>query len=119
MLSPADIRPAVREVLLATGNSLASYDILERLPEPLRDRILAERGMPGAGAGSRYTAASLIRHAVEGLLPSLDAPYRVYRDVSDLTFSVAGHIIRPGHHSIAFYRLSRAREDAVEQGHDD
>ena len=106
MLSPSDIRPAVEEVLRSTGNSLASYQILDRLPEALRDQIIAERGMPGAGQGNRYTAASLVTDAVELLLPSKEAPYRVYLEMGDTTFTIAGQIIKPGNAMIAYYKLS-------------
>ena len=105
MLSPSDIRPAVEEVLRSTGNSLASYQILDHLPEALRDQIIAERGMPGAGQGNRYTAASLVTDAVELLLPSKEAPYRVYLEMGDMTFTVAGQTIKPGNPYITFYRL--------------
>ena len=105
MLSPSDIRPAVEEVLRSTGNSLASYQILDRLPESLRDQIIAERGMPGAGQGNRYSAASLVTDAVELLLPSMDAPYRVYLEMGDMTFTVAGQTIKLGNNAIAFYKL--------------
>lgn len=111
MLSPSDIRPAVREVLLSAENSLASYQILDRLPLALRNQIITERGMPGAGAGKHYTAASLVTDAIEGVLPSLDPPYRVYLDSRDMAFVVAGHTIRPGNAAIAFYQLTADTEN--------
>jgi hypothetical protein len=105
MLSPADIRPAVEAVLLTASSGLTTYEILDQLPAALRQQIIAERGMPGLGSGNSYSAASLVTDAVEGVLPSLDPPYRVYVH-GQAVFTVAGEEIRPGNSAIALYRLN-------------
>jgi hypothetical protein len=105
MLSPSDIRPTVREVLLSTNNSLSAYQILDRLPPAIRDQIIAERGLPGAGSGSPFTSASMVTSAVQGLLPALEPPYRVYMEVTGMTFTIAGQTIVPGNPTLAFYYL--------------
>ncbi len=108
MLSTSDILPSVKNVLLSAEDSLCAYEILERLPTPLRDQLIQERGLPGLGSGKRYTAATLVAQAVEKLLPSKEAPYRVYRDVTNKTFTVAGHSISPGNPMIATYQLTES-----------
>ncbi len=105
-LSPSDIRPAVRIVLEAADAPLTSYEILERLPVVLRDRLIAERGLPGAGSGSNFSAASLVTQALDALLPSKDAPYREYKNLVGQTFVIAGQKIKPSGTAIAVYRLS-------------
>ena len=105
MLSPSDIRPAVEAVLIAADRSLTTYEILNRLPDNLLQQIISERGMPGLGSGNSYSAASLVTDSVEGLLPSLEAPYRVYKQ-GQAVFTVAGQEIRPGNSAIALYRLN-------------
>lgn len=112
MLSPTDIRSAVHEVLLNADRGLCAYEILESLPTDLRSRVITERGLPGAGNGKRYTAASLVTDSVEGLLPSLDPPYRVYVNASSLTYEVARSKVRPGNVMIAYYRMTNADVDA-------
>jgi hypothetical protein len=106
MLSPSNIRDAVRDVLLSSAGRVSAYEILDRLPTSLRDQILSERGMPGAGSGNSYSAASLVTDAAEMILPSLDPPYRVYHDVRGMTFTVAGQSILPGNEVIAYYQLA-------------
>lgn len=105
MLSPSDIRPAVEAVLIAADRSLTTYEILNSLPDNLLQQIISERGMPGLGSGNSYSAASLISDSVEGLLPSLEPPYRVYEH-RQAVFTVAGQEIHPGNSAIAFYRLN-------------
>lgn len=104
MLSPSDIRPAVEAILRTTDSGLTTYEILDQLPAGLRHQIIAERGMPGLGSGNSYSAASLVADAIEGLLPSLEPPYRVYVH-GQAVFTVAGQEIRPGNSAIALYRL--------------
>jgi hypothetical protein len=106
MLSPADIRSAVRTVLEKAETALTSYEILGRLPAPLRDQLIAERGLPGAGSSKNYSAASLVTQAVEKLLPTKEPPYRVYANFSGKTFTVAGQTVTPSGSAIATYRLS-------------
>ncbi len=112
MLSPTDIRSAVREVLLSADRGLCAYEILESLPTHLRGRIITERGLPGAGNGKRYTAASLVTDSVEALLTNLEPPHRVYVNASSLTYEVARSIVRPGNVMIAYYRLTNVDVDS-------
>lgn len=57
-LMPSEIADDVRQVLLSAPDAsrygrcfLTAYQILERLPNATRDRIIAERGHGGQGAG--------------------------------------------------------------------
>ena len=100
MLSPSDIRPAVEAILRTTDSGLTTYEILDQLPAGLRHQIITERGMPGLGSGNSYSAASLVADAIEGLLPSLEPPYRVYVH-GQAVFTVAVQEIRPGNSAIA------------------
>ena len=104
MLSPTDIRPAVEAVLRSATSGLTTYEVLNQLPDPLRQQIIAERGMPGLGSGNPYSAANLVTDAIEGILPSLETPYRVYV-YGQAVFTVAGQEIQPGNNAIALYRL--------------
>ena len=96
-LMPADFETEVLTVLQRAarepGNpraGLTSYQILDRLPSPIRDRAIAERGAPGTGAGSGYSSASLIQSAAKRLVDGGQARFIGWLDTRGLTFRVAG-----------------------------
>ena len=71
-LMPTDIKPDVLAVLrnAATGRSetpwfVTSYQILARLPEPIRTAASAERGNAGHGGGQFYGPATVVSKAAE------------------------------------------------------
>jgi len=97
-------------VLEEAVNCLSAYQILDRLPAEIRSQVIAERGMPGSGAGKAFTAASLVSMAAAQVVPSLEPPHRIYVDCRGLTFSVAGSPVVAGHEAIAFYRLRTQEE---------
>ena len=109
MLMPSDIVDAVEAILreAAKGkgdrpNFLTSYQILDRLPQPTRDRLIQERGIGGEGAGAPFTAPSLISQAAAMLG---DRVVIDYIDNRGLLFEVAGQQCRGGVWVCAIYRL--------------
>lgn len=114
MLSPSDIRSAVADVLTGADIHLCSYQILDRLPNGLRDLIIQERGFPGSGSGNSYSAASLVTDAVEKILPSLEPPHRIYIETEGATYTVAGQALTPGNLAIAFYLLKSNKKQENE-----
>ena len=108
MLMPRDIADEVRAVLrsahVGKGTErrfLTAYQILERLPAPLRDEVIADRGLPGKGGGSNYSAASLIADAAE----SLHGVETAFLDCGGITFSVGKHEVVPGYPLCGLYRI--------------
>ena len=109
MLMTTDILPHVRQVLeLASRGKgtdptfFTSYQILDRLPATVRDRIIQERGLGGRGSGTSYSASSLVGDAaerVEGVIVS-------YLDTSGLTAAVSGQTVAPGNAVCGLYRVS-------------
>lgn len=93
---PTDIKPDVLQVLrdAATGKGtvprfLTSYQILARLPETVRARLLAERGNAGDGGGQHYGPATVVAKAGEVL--EREGVVRIeYWDTGGVTFTIAG-----------------------------
>jgi hypothetical protein len=105
MLTPTNIRPHVEAVLRQAELPLSAYQILERLPTAVRDRLINERGMPGAGSGTPYAAATVVSQAVQLLegTPGYQPPFFV--DGCGVCFEVAGVQVRPGNAACAMYRI--------------
>ena len=112
MLEAGDIAGDVRQVLAAANAGkgeappfLTAYQILERLPATTRDRALAERGMPGAGAGVHYSAASLVKDAI---LHHLRTEVEIAcLDNTGAAFEIEGRLVRGGYPVCGLYRLAR------------
>jgi hypothetical protein len=72
-LMPADIMGYIETVLtdvqVMSNNRgrayLTAYQILEQLPQQIKEQLIDERGAPGVGAGSYYSAASVVSDAAE------------------------------------------------------
>src|SRR5262245_26392632 len=95
-LMPTDIKPEVLAVLrnAARGRSetpwfLTSYQILARLPEPIRARLLFERGNAGHGGGQYYGPATVVSKAADLLVKEGLARIE-YWDTGGSTFKIDG-----------------------------
>lgn len=73
-LMPSEIVDEVRDVLQNANRGkgtqptfLTAYQILERLPKPIKDRLNQERTGAGKGTGVYYGAASVVSDAAEVL----------------------------------------------------
>ncbi len=107
-LMPSDITAAVADILRsasrADGNHpyfLTAYQILNRLPQDIRTRLIRERTMGGRGAGVSYGAPSVVSDAAE-MLPNIKIDYIDNRGIQ---VEVAGHTITPGFEVCGIYRL--------------
>ena len=107
-LMPSDITDAVANVLHHASrgdgdrpNFLTAYQILDRLPPDIRDRLIEERTLGGQGAGVSYSAASIVSDAA-GMLPSIVVEYI---DTRGMEMQVAGQGITTGFPVSAIYRL--------------
>lgn len=109
MIKPSDIVEDVYAVLLNQTNkgkgvsqkSITAYvglDRLERVNPGLRDKLIAERGMPGKNSGSVYSAAQVFSDACEML--ARESPPRVAIEFADCEgeyYVVAGKVIEAGY----------------------
>jgi hypothetical protein len=109
-LMPNEITDEVRQVLLSAPDAgqygrsfLTAYQILERLPNATRDRLIAERGHGGQGAGVRYAAPSVVSVAA-AMLPDIEI---MSVDSRGLTIEVDARPITAGSGQTALYRLRR------------
>src|SRR3954454_14766131 len=73
-LMPSDIVDEVRRVLLEARrgkgnrpNFLTAFQILDRLPTEIRDRLIAERTGGGGGAGTTFAAPSVVSRAARSI----------------------------------------------------
>jgi hypothetical protein len=107
---PSNIRTEVEAVLRSVqvnagdrGRSyLTAYQILEQLPQPIRDRILAERGTPGLGSGNYYAAANVVSDAAE----MISGIQIVFLETSSIKIILNnGTDITPGNKNVGLYRL--------------
>ena len=116
MLTATDIRYEVEKVLRRTSNYLTAYQILERLPSPLRDRLIAERGKPGQGNGQRYTAVTVVTQAAGQICTAEDAEKSlIYIDGGNIYFEVGQDLIPAGHEACACYRIRERADTASKQ----
>ncbi|MBI4508762.1 MAG: hypothetical protein HY698_03940 [Deltaproteobacteria bacterium] len=105
MIMPSDIVETVYEVLTranrgkgARPRAMTAYAVLDRLPLDLRDNLIHERGMPGKGSGSTYSAAQVVSDACEIL--ARETPPRVkitYHDCEGERYRVADQWIEAGY----------------------
>lgn len=118
-LMPKDILGAVKKVLKNVLTSsrnertyLTAYQIVDRLPERLRDRLIRERGRGGVrgeggrDAGGSYAAPGVVSDAAQ-MLPDIEIDFIETRD---LTLIVGSQEIVPGStQTCALYRLPKQR----------
>ena len=107
-LMPKDIAPLVAEVLRSASQAdgehpyfLTAYQILDRLPDDIRTRLIQERTLGGSGAGVRYGAPSVVSDAAE-MLPNIRIDYIDNRGIQ---VQVAGQTITPGFEVCGIYRI--------------
>jgi hypothetical protein len=103
-----DVREVFRRASKGKGTRpqwLTAYQVLERLPQ--RDRLIAERGMPGEGAGVHHAAASVVRDSIRLHLKS--EVEVTFLDTRGIRFEIAGVAVAAGFPVVALYRMA---EDA-------
>ena len=106
-LMPSQIVKDVQAVLLkaetgkgANRTGMTSYQILEALPQQVRDRLIRERGLPGRGCGRRFSAASVVAQAARKL-----GATATFDDTRSTSFTVAGSTVESGYEVSARFRL--------------
>lgn len=107
-LMPVDILDEVRDVLLKAHRGkgeepqfLTSYQILDRLPEATKQRLIEERKAGGKGAGAQHAAPSVVSDAVRRM-PDVEV---AYIDCRGLLVKVGTETIEPSFEVCAVYRL--------------
>ncbi|MDD5644789.1 MAG: hypothetical protein PHO00_05015, partial [bacterium] len=76
--------------------------ILERLPLQIKNRLIEERGTPGAGSGNYYAAANVVSDAAE----MIDGIEIAFLETSFLKVKFENEIdIVPGNSNVGLYRL--------------
>jgi len=105
-LMPSDIVKEVQSVLAfvagASGSPpyVTAYQILGCLPVGIRDRLIRERRLGGAGSGVQYSAVSVVADAA-GMVDGVEV---AFIDARELTFRVGGQAIVPGYPVVGLYR---------------
>lgn len=110
---PKEIVDEVRIVLgrAAKGKSpgsttkyLTAYQILDRLPVDLRDRIINERGRGGTGEGVPYAAPSVVAMAAQMVCKDTGGTID-YIDTAGLKVQVKDQCVEPSYEVCGLYRL--------------
>lgn len=99
-----DVETVLRKASKGKGTEpqfLTAYQILDRLPQAIRDRLVNERTLGGRGAGVRYSAASVVSDAAE----DVKGVQIAYVDTKGLLLEVAGQQVNPGNRLCGMYRL--------------
>lgn len=109
-LQPSDIVDDVRAVLAAAHrgkgdrpNYLTAFQILDRLPELLRARLVGERTAGGGGAGTVFAGPSVVSRAARMAGAEVE-----YLDSVGISVQVAGVPVTPSYEVCAVYRLPAA-----------
>lgn len=109
-LMPSDILDEVLDVLRVAGTGkgstrwfLTAYQILERLPTNMRDRLIQERGMPGTGSGNNYASASVVANACQVLQRQGRARIE-YLDPDGIQVRVGGQFVVPSYDVCGLYQ---------------
>jgi hypothetical protein len=117
-LRPTDIVDDVRAVLAAARrgkgdrpNYLTAFQILDRLPDQLRARLIRERTAGGADAGVVFAASGVVSRAARMAGAEVE-----YLDSIGLSVQVAGQSITPSYEVCAVYRLPAADPTDAEPG---
>jgi hypothetical protein len=116
MIQPSEILEEVDRILCegACGKGeepcpLSSYQVLNRLD--VRDQLIQERGMPGSGSGSHYSAAHVVAKALDMLVDQGRATAS-FMDSNGIQFEVAGQFVPGGYGSICkLYQYRPAQEN--------
>jgi hypothetical protein len=106
-----DIVPDVRNVLLKAArgknrgglSGLSVYQILARLPQGIRERLIGEYGKAGAGSGHHHSVSQVIHRAVRLIDPPAE---EFWIDTRGLLFETVDHSVKPGFRICALYRLT-------------
>ena len=113
-LKPTDVVEDVRAVLASARkgkgdrpNYLTAFQILDRLPDALRARLIGERTEGGRAAGTVFAAPSVISRAARMAGAEVE-----YLDSIGLSVLVAGQAVTPSYEVCGVYRLP-----AVEQAY--
>ena len=106
-LRPSDIVDDVRAVLAAARrgkgdrpNYLTVFQILDRLPDPLRARLISERTAGGANAGVVFAASGVVSRAARMAGAEVE-----FIDSIGLSVQVVGQSVSPSYEICAVYRL--------------
>lgn len=107
-LKPTDIISEVREVLenafCGKGKQpcyLTAYQILDRLPRYIGERLILERGLGGRGNGTHYSAASVVSNAAE-MIGNVET---VFLDTEGIRLRIGEQDVAPGSRSCGLYRI--------------
>ncbi len=108
MPSNPEVQSAVRGVLEKTAVNkdglrcyLTAYQILDRLPDVLKKRLISERGLGGKETGVEYAATGVVSDAAE-LIKDIDIEYI---DPKGMEFNVDNQQISSGGRYNGLYRL--------------
>lgn len=106
-LRPSDIVDDVRAVLAAARrgkgdrpNYLTVFQILDRIPDPLRTRLISERTAGGANAGVVFAASGVVSRAARMAGAEVE-----FIDSIGMSVQVAGQTVTPSYEICAVYRL--------------
>ena len=75
---------------------LSSYQVLDRLPEEVRGRLIEHHGGAGSGGGGNRGAAHAVAQALE-MLERRGEATATYLDTQGVQFRVAGEFIEGGY----------------------
>lgn len=115
------VRHVLEEARRGKGDEpwfVTSYQILARLPRPMRDWLVARHGRPGEGSGHHHSAAQQVAHIAARMVGEEN---KAYLDSGNVLFDVKlGEPIRAGFELCAIFRLpspsEKLRDGASEEG---
>jgi len=84
-----------------TNPLITAYQILDRLPKKLQNKLIEERGYPGKDSGVFYASASLVSNAAEMIK---DIEIKTL-DISDMKLFCVNIEIKAGNPCVALYRI--------------
>jgi hypothetical protein len=115
-MKSSEIVHEVREVLSSAAKGkgpaphfLTSYQVLHRLPEHVRDKIIEEYNLPGRGAKANYTAATIVSEALRALGDKIEI---VCMDNRGISFDIGEEQVRAGYPVCNLYRLRQLESDS-------
>ena len=120
-LMPTDIKEDVKRVLegipanAGVNPFVTAYQILERLPQNIKDQLISERGPAGKGGGYYYSTASVVSDAAEMLD---DIEIMALATTNLQIFINNESVIQAGNQNVGLYRLKNRRTwEAWEDGY--
>ncbi|WP_437568288.1 hypothetical protein [Sorangium sp. So ce542] len=108
-----EIRAALANAAKGRGSRphfLTSYQILNRLSQSTKLRLISEHGSPGAGAQTYHSAASVIAGCLQKMGGEVE---RMYLDARGAAFDVDGAPVSAGYPVVGLYRLREVDPDAT------